>query len=65
MKLLKYRARFFRAHNQFSISPAKSGGVEPAQGGCRVLGSGPEMDSLRRAVGYVSTLALPFLLQLL
>jgi len=50
MKLIKYRAHFIT--NFLSHLP-RAMGVEPAQGGCRVLGSCPKMDSLCRAVEYI------------
>lgn len=62
MKLIKYRAHFIT--NFLSHLP-RAVGVEPAQGGCRVLGRCPEMDSLHRAVEYISTFDLAFLLQFL
>lgn len=57
MKLIKYRAHFIT--NFLSHLP-RAVGVEPAQGGCRVSGSCPEMDSLRGAVEYISTFDWPF-----
>lgn len=57
MKLIKYRAHFIT--NFLSHLP-RAAGVEPAQGGCRVLGRCPEMDSLHRAVEYISTFDWPF-----
>lgn len=46
MKRIKYRAHFITS---FLCHLPRAVGVEPAQGGCRAVGSSPEMDSLRRA----------------
>lgn len=59
MKLVKYRAHFI---TEFLSHLPRAMGVEPARGGCRILGSCPEMDSPRRAGECISTFDWSFVI---